>query len=1103
MGIPAGITRRRTPPHRFKAGSAAAAAAAVIAGLVLAPSASAAPSVSAAPVTPAVAGQPSVLVNPLVGTSGYVDTFPGPDVPFGMMQWSPDTTPDRPSGGGYEYNDNQISGFSLTHLSGPGCGVAGDIPILPFVGDPGANPGSQHSSFSHSTEKAQAGYYEVTTGTGAAAVKSELTTTTRAGISRFTFPSSKQSQLIVKLSGSATTVDGTSATLIGDKELVGSVTSGHFCGQSSTEENDYTLHFDLVFNAPFIAKSYGAAAGGGPAGEVLTFDTTSKPTLLAKVGISYTSDTNARANLATEIPAWSFTGVRTAPQSSWNDMLSKIEIAGGTHAQQVQFYTALYHSLLHPNVFSDVNGQYMGMDNKVQTAPDGHAQYANYSGWDIYRSQVQLASIVAPHETSDSITSMLNDYDQSGMLPKWALNNGESYVMVGDPADPIIAGAYAFGARGFDSQHALSAMITEATQTNNIRPAQSTRDTYGYIPYDLNYGCCNFYGPVSTQLEYDSADYAIASMANTLGNHSAYAQFAARAQDWQNVFNPATGYAQAKLANGQWVPGFTPSTSTGMVEGTSAQYTPMVPFNLRALIAAKGGNAAYGKYLDSLFTSYTSPSGTNADLSNEPSIEIPWEYDYIGMPWKTQQTVRAAQQQLYFNAPVGQFGNDDLGAMSSWYVWSNLGLYPETPGSGTLAIGSPTFPLAEIHLGNGKTVTSTAPKAAPNAPYVQRLTVNGTAWDKPWTTYDKIANGGTIDFDLGTKPNTSWGAAASAGPPSDGQGERPAFASIDPASVILQPGTSTKANVTVTNISKKAITVRWKATPEAGVSISPTKGTLKVAAGATAKAPVTITAGATSEGRYSVGLTFALASGAGLPSSSVAVAVAKPGEVWPYYTNAGITDDSNTDAATYDGGGWSYSAQALAAAGVTPGGTVKADGVSYTWPNVPVATLDNIEAAGQTIPLNVPAGATKIGLLGSATNAGSTGAGGTVTVNYTDGSTSTFSAMFSDWTLGAGNGKPLPGNTIAATAQYRNASGGKQDPVKTYVFGIDAPLTAGKTVASITLPVSTGGDAHVFSIGFAGTALASPQAKTAVPHIAPAPQVKPSPGHVVPKPFRP
>ncbi|MGH8960099.1 MAG: GH92 family glycosyl hydrolase [Jatrophihabitantaceae bacterium] len=1048
---------------------------------------------------PTAVQSPASLVNPMIGTSGAVDTFPGADVPFGMIQWSPDTSPNRPSGGGYEYNNSKIRGFSLSHLSGPGCGVAGDIPILPFVGDPGTSPGTLTSPFSHTGESARAGYYQLTSGTGADAVTTALTTTTRAGIGRFTFPASTQSRLVVKLNGSATTVDGTSASVIGDKELIGSVTTGHFCGQSSTVENDYTLHFDVKFNQPFTATSYGNSADGGPAGEVLTFDTTSTPTLLAKVGISYTSAVNAIANLATEIPAWNFSAVRTAATSAWNAMLGKIEVAGGTHAQQVQFYTALYHSLLHPNVFSDDNGQYMGFDNKVHAVAAGHAQYANYSGWDIYRSQVQLAAVVAPQQTSDSITSMLNDYDQSGMLPKWALNNGESYVMVGDPADSIIADAYAFGARDFDTQHALAAMIDEATQTNNIRPAQSTRNSYGYIPYDLSYGCCNFYGPVSTQLEYDSADYAIASFANTLGNHSAYAQFAARAQDWQNVFNPATGYVQAKQSNGQWVPGFTPATGTGMVEGTSSQYTPMVPFNLKALIAAKGGNTAYGTYLDSLFTSITDPSGTNADLSNEPSIEIPWQYDYVGMPWKTQQVVREAQQQLYFDAPVGQFGNDDLGAMSSWYVWSNLGLYPETPGAGTLAIGSPTFPLTEVHLANGKTLTITAPKAAAGTPYVQSLSVNGKSWDKPWTTYTRIANGPSMDYDLGTTPNTSWGTAASAAPPSDRTGESPVFTSISPASVIVQPGKTIQANVTITNISNVAKTVKWTATPQAGVSVSPTHGTIKAAAGATASAPVTITAGADSDGRYSVGVTFTMGR-AGLPSSSVAVAVAKPGEVWPYYTNAGITDDSNTGAATFDGGGWSYSAQALAAAGVTPGGTVSADGVDYTWPDVPVATLDNIEMSGQTIALNVPAGATKIGLLGSASNAGVSGAGGTVTVTYTDGTTSTFDAMFSDWTLGAGNNQPVAGNITAATTAYRNASGNSQDNVKTYVFGVDAPLTAGKTVASITLPMAVGGDAHVFAIGFAGTAAASSQARTHVSHLPAAPTVRPEPAHVVPQP---
>ena len=249
----------------------------------------------------------------------------------------------------------------------------------------------------------------------------------------------------------------------------------------------------------------------------------------------------------------------------------------------------------------------MGFDGRVQAASPGHAEYGNYSGWDIYRSQVQLAAMVAPRQTSDSIRSMLDDYEQTGMLPKWNLGGGESYVMVGDPADPIIADAYAFGARGFDTAEALKAMITEATRPNNIRPGLAELQQYGYLPYDHSYGCCNFYGPVSTQLEYDTADYAIASLARATGDTADYTKLATMAQSWQNVFDTATGYLRAKLANGQWLAGFTPGTRSGFVEGTSAQYTPMVPFNLRALISARGGDQAWVSYLNSLLSNITNP----------------------------------------------------------------------------------------------------------------------------------------------------------------------------------------------------------------------------------------------------------------------------------------------------------------------------------------------------------------------------------------------------------------------------------------------------------------------------------------------------------------
>jgi predicted alpha-1,2-mannosidase len=720
-------------------------------------------------------------VNPFIGTSGGVNTFPGPDVPFGMIQWGPDT-PSRPDGGGYEYNDSQISGFSLTHLSGPGCPVGDDVPILPVAGTLPADPSATTTPFSHANETAQAGDYAVSTGSGHTAVRTELSTTARAGIGRFTFPRSTQSHLVFKLNGGAhapQTVDGTSAMVVDDHEIAGTVSSGkHFCAHNFTK-NDYTVHFDITFDALFTSTMYGTSANGGPAGVELTFDTTSNPTVIGKVGISYTSGANAVLNRTVELPGWNLDAVRHAAQADWNAVLGRIQVGGGTATQRTEFYTALYHASLFPSRNSDDNGEYLGMDQKVHRVAPGHDEYANYSGWDIYRSQVQLASIVAPRQTSDAITSILNDYDQSGQLPRWGFPNGETYVTAGDPADPIIADAYAFGARGFDAGHALDAMVTQATEPdNNVRQGESVRDQYGYLPYDITYGgCCNLNQNylVSTDLEFDTADHSIAALAAALGDTSTYRTFATRAQDWQNDFNPSTGYVQSRLTNGQWLAGFTPSTTTGFEEGTSAQYTPMVPFNLKALIAAKGGSSAYVSFLDSLLQNLSNPGPTNANLNDEPSIEIPWEYDYAGAPWQTQAIVRQAQQQLYFDAPVGQFGNDDLGAMSSWFVWSNLGFYPEDPGTDVLVLGSPVFPSAAIQLANGRTITITAPQAAPDAPYVHGVTLDGVAHDAPWLTFAQLANGGTVDYALATTPDTAWGSSPSAAPPSDGYGEQATF----------------------------------------------------------------------------------------------------------------------------------------------------------------------------------------------------------------------------------------------------------------------------------------------------------------------------------------
>ncbi|CAL2069812.1 Alpha-1,2-mannosidase [Streptomyces murinus] len=1091
---------------------------------------------------PALVKDPASLVNPLIGTSGEVDTFPGPDMPAGMVQWGPDTTPDRPSGGGYEYDDKKISGFSLTHVSGPGCGVAGDLPVLPVTGSLSGNLGNTSTGFSHADEQTGIGSYKVTDANG---VTTRLTDTTRAGLGSFTFPAGSQANLLFKLSGGATQVDGTRVQVVNNKEISGSVDSGHFCGA----KNRYTLHFDIKFDQPFTgsgtwvggtinpdatslkagkveqkaqphpskrlkekhftvpaapsptvhggaakssrtgssspAPSTGATSSPtatsktaqppttGANGMYLTFDTSSNTTVKAKVGISYTSDANAADNLTTEIKNWNLDAVERANHDAWNTVLDKVRIGGGTQDQQVQFYTALYHALLHPNVFSDDNGQYMGMDNQVHKLAKGQqAQYANYSGWDTYRSQTQLMAMAEPKVTSDVVTSMLNGYDQTGLLPKWASNNGESYVMVGDPAAGIIADAYAFGARSFDTDKALAALQHEATAPNNDRPGEAVRDAKGYLPLDENdYGCCNFYGPVSTQLEYDSADYALAAFAKSLGKKAVYQKFATRAQDWMNVFNPQTGYMQAKDKDGRFAGGFTPGTSNGFVEGTSAQYTPMVPFNLKQLIQARGGDQAYSSFLDSLLDNITDPGNTNANLSNEPSVEIPWEYDYTGQPWKTQEAVRAAQLNLYFNAPVGSFGNDDLGAMSSWYVWSELGMYPETPGTDTLALGSPAFPVAQVTLAGGRTVRINAPQAAPDAPYVQSLDVKGKEWNTSWLTYGQFKGAGTLDFTLGTQPDKSWAADPSAVPPSDTTGGDRVLAAAGPTSdgLVLQPGASGDGTLDLTNLGGKAVTVDWKATAPSGVTLDPASGSVTVPASGSAEAKVRVTAGA-SEGTFPVA--FALtdhSTGAALNGAALRVAVAKAGELWPYDTNEGIYPDGTTFSGGFDDGGWAFSQNALSAAGATSGSALTVDGVSYTWPAVASGQLDNLEMAGQTIPMPAGTSGASLGLLGTATNAPTDGSGvsGTMTVTYTDGTTAKATVGFSDWTLNAGSTKPMAGDTTAVTTGYRNTGSGGRDGVKTYVFATKVPLDASKQVASITLPVTgSSGSDHLFAYGF-------------------------------------
>ena len=1076
---------------------------------------------------PAYVSDPASLVNPLIGTTNGGDVFPGADQPFGMIQWSPDT-PSRPSGGGYEYTDKAITGYSLTHISGPGCGAADDVPILPTTGAVGANPSSTTEPLDHSQETATPGYYQLNAG----GVNTQLSTTMRAGIARFGFPSSSATgNLLFKLSDSGAPDTATHFQVVSDKEISGWVTSGAFCGAS----NQYTLHFDMVFNRPFTnygtwtngsspqagarsmttrltpaeraaarkrAKLQGlkalstdglpgsrtstngrlrASAGSASAqgaqppvtgadGAYLTFATGSTAAVTAKVGISYVSTANASQNATREIPNWNFHTVRTNAHSAWNQALSKIQVAGGTTNQQTVFYTALYHSLLHPNVDSDDNGQYTGFDGQIHTTPTSHPIYANYSGWDIYRSQSPLEAMLFPRQMSDTVTSMLADYNQTGELPKWSEDNGESYVMVGDPSDPIISDAYAFGARGFQTGQALTDMQTEASVPGNIRPGLSDYLDQGYLPIDGTYGCCNYYGPVSTQEEYNAADSSIASFASSLGNNAVAGTFATRANNWQNVYNPGTGFLQPKLADGSFQSGFDPTSATGFVEADAYVYAAELPFDVAGLASAEGGAVNWQKFLDGLTSSVTQMGATQAQLGNEPSFDIPWEYDYVGQPYKAQEVVRQVQDALYTNTPGGLAGNDDLGAMSSWYVFSALGGYPESPGSANLALGSPEFTNIAIHLGNGKTITESAPQAADGSPYVQSVSVDGSTWDRAYLPASLIANGGTVDWTLGSTPSTTWASATKDAPPSDSSGMLPALGFVSGADnsplQVVSPGSSTTLTLGAQSMTKGSQTVSWtaSATSGSGLQVGPTSGSIIVGSEkqATQQVGVTVPAG-TPDGRYQVTFHLRSATGTALPDVVEDVAVASPGDLSPYYNDTGISSDTDQGAANFDNDGFSYSEQALAGQGVSLGGALTADGVQYAFPSAAVGTPDNVIAGGQTIKLLPVSGASKIGILGAATNGPSTGQ---MTINYTDGSSQQAALGFSDWTLNANSSSPSYGNTEVAQTPYRNTTAGTSQTVNTYLLSTSVPITAGKTVASVTLPSSTNqGSLHVFAIG--------------------------------------
>lgn len=704
-------------------------------------------------------------VDPFIGTGGHGHTYPGATTPFGMVQLSPDTRIDDWDGcSGYHYSDSHILGFSHTHLSGTGVGDYGDIRMMPTVGDLKLRPGSKENSeegyiskFSHNNESAAPAYYQVYLEDYQIDVR--LTASRRVGFHQYTFPESKVSHIILDLKEAVRTEKILELQLyIEDNKTISGLR------RSASWANNQYCYFVIEFEKEF--KEFGiqlegektiglTQAEGKDIQAWFDFDTEKNEKVLAKVALSSVSIEGAKRNLAAEIPHWDFEKTLKESQEEWENELSRIEVKGNPKDETI-FYTALYHTLITPNTWSDVDGQYRGHDMKVHQSD--HVVYTVFSLWDTFRAEHPLLTILHPERVNDMIKSMLLMYEQDGLLPVWELAACETNCMIGYHSIPVIYDAYAKGIGDFDANKALDAMLSSARA--DIFGLDSYKK-YGYVKADLEGES------VSKTLEYAYDDWCIAMMAKSLGRDDIYKEFIQRAQNYKNLFDDGTGFMRAKI-NGQWQKPFNPTeVNFHFTEANSWQYSMFVPQDINGLIQLHGGDENFSKKLDELFATEMGLSGRHqSDITgligqyahgNEPSHHMVYLYNYVGEPWKAQEVLSQIMNELYHDQPDGLSGNEDCGQMSAWYVMSSMGFYPVTPGSNEYMIGAPKFKTLKLHLNNGKTLEIKSESFAQKNLYIQSISINGTEHLRSYLNSEEIMAGGIIEFEMTDKPNKDFG----------------------------------------------------------------------------------------------------------------------------------------------------------------------------------------------------------------------------------------------------------------------------------------------------------------------------------------------------------
>jgi predicted alpha-1,2-mannosidase len=756
---------------------------AIVAGLTAVPTLAA----------PAGAEDLTALVNPLAGSlgPGFVTVAAG--LPFGMV--TPGAITTTPEGDdpvnyvGYGYQDPEVRGFALTHFSGAGIHIGGELPMMPTTGAvTSSDPNQWASPVSHATETAQPGYYSTTL--TRYQTQAELTSTTRTAVERFTFPSTTQANLLLDISRDNDGVQNGELHVVDDRTVRGSVLVPGSGG--------VTIYFTARFDRPFTARGTwlgstltpgGSEVSGTGAGGWVTFDTTSHPVVGARIAISYVDPAGADDNLGAEAPdGTSFDDVAAAAKQAWNQRLHAIDVAGGAPGQRATFYTNLYHALLMPDVFDDADGRYLGFDGVVRMVDAGHHHYTDLSLWDTYRTQTPLLTLVAPDVAHDVGISLLDDTDQNnGVIPKWVRGNRDYSIMGGDSGTPTLATLVTNGAlTGADAPRAYATVLHQARTATGPRDNLDDYLSLGYIPYDHSDR------GAAVTLEYAIDDAAVAALASSYGTAAEVAEFRARAESWRNLFDKdGTRFLRPRNADGSWAsptpagsgPTWDPMFSDGWQEGTGWQYLWLVPQDVAGLRDTLGADTMKQR-LDEFFAqpaqSEAAPAvpeaqtqasffgvyyvGNQYTPANETDLQAPWLYDWIGEPAKTAQVVHAGSQ-VFSTSPYGLPGNDDAGTMSAAYVLSSIGIYQAQPAVDAWELSTPMFDTVVVNGSAGPRLTMTAPGAGPTMEYVASAKLGRKPVHATWLTNEDLTSGQTLSYTL-SPVATSWGTAPPDAPPS-------------------------------------------------------------------------------------------------------------------------------------------------------------------------------------------------------------------------------------------------------------------------------------------------------------------------------------------------